>query len=271
MKYGTNGIYGIAFTIENCYNVDVEGGEKMIRAAICDDELLMLEQMHSIVQSTFLDNQLPCELSSFQSGIKLLVAHHQQPFDIIFLDILMPDCNGFDVAKEIRAISDKTLLLFVTSQDELVYDSFHYHPFYFLRKGDGSTFAESLSETVRKIVDFIKRNRVIALRLDSGEFRMICLQDILFIASRRNFVDYHLVSGEYIPIREPLNETQAKLDAYGFVRIHKQYVVNMSKIQKIAISKSSEVVLISSKALPIGRKFKQSTAFRYREFMRIIT
>ena len=67
----------------------------MIRAAICDDELLMPEQMHSIVQSTFLDNQLPCELSSFQSGTKLLVAHHQQPFDIIFLDILMPDCKSF--------------------------------------------------------------------------------------------------------------------------------------------------------------------------------
>lgn len=243
----------------------------MMRSAICDDDLTMLEQIYSVVHKTFDENNFPCELLCFQSGKEMLKIHKEYPFDIIFLDILMPDKNGFDVAKDVRAISDKTLLLFVTSQDELVYDSFNYHPFYFLRKGDSSTFSHSLSDAVNKIADFIKRNQMISLKLNSGEFRTICLQDILFIASNRNFTDYHLTSGEYIPVREQISVAEEKLNNNGFVRIHKQYIVNMNKIQRITVSRYAEVILSSSQSLPIGRKYKESTALKYKEYMRTIT
>lgn len=243
----------------------------MIRSAICDDEPVMLEQMYGIVHKTFDENNFPCDIFCFHSGNEMLKTHREHPFDIIFLDILMPDRNGFDVAKDVRIISDKTLLLFVTSQDELVYDSFNYRPFYFLRKGDSNTFAQSLSDTVKKIADFIKRNQMISLKLNSGESRIICLQDILFVASNRNFINYHLTSGEYVPVREQMNTAEEKLNANGFVRIHKQYIVNMNKIQKVIVSRYAEVILSSSRSLPIGRKYRESTALKYKEYMRIIT
>lgn len=85
---------------------------------------------------------------NYQSGDEMLKTLREQAFSIIFLDILMPDRDGFDIAKEIRSISDKTLLLFVTSQDELVNDRFDYHPFYYLRKGSASAFSQSLSDAV---------------------------------------------------------------------------------------------------------------------------
>ena len=243
----------------------------MIRSAICDDDFTMLEQMYSIVHKAFDENNFPCELLCFHSGKEMLKIHKEHYFDIIFLDILMPDKNGFDVAKDVRTISDKTLLLFVTSKDELVYDSFNYQPFYFLRKGDSTAFSRSLSDTVKKIADFIKRNQMISLKLNSGESQTICLQDILFIASNRNFTDYHLTSGEYIPVREQISTAEEKLSANGFVRIHKQYIVNMNKIRRINVSRYAEVILSSSHSLPIGRKYKESTALKYKEYMRTIT
>ncbi|MDE6426544.1 MAG: LytTR family DNA-binding domain-containing protein [Ruminococcus sp.] len=242
----------------------------MIRSAICDDESMILEQMYNIVHNTFNKNNFACDLFCFPSGVEMLKFHKEHPFDIIFLDILMPDRNGFDIAKDVRTISDKTLLLFVTSQDELVYDSFNYHPFYFLRKGDSSTFAQSLSDAVKKIADFISRNQMIPLKLNFGEFQTVCLQDILYIASNRNFIHYYLTSGEYIPVREQMNIAEEKLKSSGFIRIHKQYIVNMNKIQKITVSRYSEVILSSSQSLPIGRKYRESTAFKYKEYMRII-
>ncbi len=242
----------------------------MIRSAICDDESVILEQMYNVVHNTFDENNFACDLFCFQSGIEMLKSHKEHPFDIIFLDILMPDRSGFDVAKDVRTISDKTLLLFVTSQDELVYDSFNYHPFYFLRKGDSSTFSQSLSDAVKKIADFIKRNQMIPLKLNSGESQAVCLQDILFISSNRNFIYYHLTSGEYIPVREQMSSAEEKLKGSGFVRIHKQYIVNMNKIQKITVSRYAEVILSSSQSLPIGRKYRESTVLKYKEYMRII-
>lgn len=243
----------------------------MIRSAICDDEATSLEQIKKVVENTFTYNNFSCDIFCFSSGIEMLKFHKEQPFDIIFLDILMPDLNGFDIAKEVRAMSDKTLLLFVTSQDELVYDSFNYHPFYFLRKGDSLTFSQSLSDVARKIIDFTKRNQLISLKLNSGESRTICLQDILFLSSNRNFINYHLISGQYIPVREQMSIAEEKLSTYGFVRIHKQYIVNMNKIQKLQVSRYAEVILSSSHSLPIGRKYKGSAMLTYKNYMRIIT
>ena len=243
----------------------------MIYAAVCDDEPAMLEQMQRVISNTFAVNQIECELSHFLSGAEMLKSHREQRFDIIFLDILMPDYNGFDVAKEVRAISDKTLLLFVTSQDELVYDSFDYHPFYFLRKGDEGTFTQSLSDTVRKIIDFMKRNEMISIKLNSGETRTICLQDILFLSSNRNMVHYHLISGDYIPVREQLSDSDSRLQTYGFLRIHKQYIVNMNKILKLDSSRDASVLLPPNVILPIGRKYREQALLLYREFLRRIT
>lgn len=242
----------------------------MIKVAICDDEPVILELMHSVIHQTFRSDAFPCEISCFHSGEKMLEFHKNHPFDILFLDILMPDRNGFDIAKEVRAISNKTLLLFVTSQDELVYDSFNYHPFYFLRKGDGSTFAKSLSNITKKITDFISRNKMISLELNSGESKCICLQELLYIKSNRNFVDYHLVSGDYIPVRNKIKSVQEELATYGFVRIHKQYIANINKIQRLNISRYPEIILSSGKALPIGRKYKESVILKYKEHLRTI-
>lgn len=242
----------------------------MIRAAICDDETIMLEQMRHIIQETFVANNIDCTLSCYQSGIKMLETHHAQPFDIIFLDILMPDRNGFDIAKDVRAISDKTLLLFVTSQDELVYDSFNYHPFYFLRKGDEHTFSLSLSDTVKKIADFIKRNKMIPLVFNSGETQFVCLQDILYLSSNRNLIDYHLKSGNYIPVREQMNKAEERLSPFGFLRIHKQFIVNMNKIQRLNSSRNAEIILQSGVTLAVGRKYKEIVLQRYKEYMRTI-
>lgn len=242
----------------------------MIRVAICDDEAVMLSQMERIVQQTFADNGISCELFCFQSGTEMLTVHREHEFDIVFLDILMPDQNGFDVAKNIRTFSDKTLLLFVTSQDELVYDSFNYRPFYFLRKGDKHTFSQSLSEVVLKIVYFLKRNKYIPVKLNSGEVQMLFLQDILYISSNRNLLQYHLISGSYIPVREKLNDVESKLSPYSFIRIHKQYIVNMNKIQRLDTSREGSVTLLSGRTLPIGRKYRETALIQYKEFMRSI-
>lgn len=242
----------------------------MVRVAVCDDEITVLRQMEFVIQTTFDENEFDCELFCFQSGEELLEAYKKQPFDILFLDIRMPGQSGFDVAKEVRRISYKTLLLFVTSQDELVYDSFHYHPFYFLRKGTESDFEASLRDTVQKIALFIKCNEMMKLSLNSGEFRSVLVQDIVYLKSNRNFVDYHFASGEYIPVREQINIAEEKLIPYSFIRIHKQYIVNMQHINRISVSRYPEIQLSNGLHLPIGRKYKDAVSKKYTEYTRVL-
>ena len=240
----------------------------MIRAAICDDDKQMLNIMKSVIEETFSSHSFPCRISCYQTGSELLKDHMLHPFQILFLDILMPEQNGFDVAKEVRTISDKTLLLFVTSEDELVYDSFDYHPFFFLRKGEKATFSKSLAEAVKKIIDYIKRNEYMTLDLGAGEFRSVCMQDILYLKSNAHYTEYHMNDKSMLLIREPLSDSETKLERFGFVRIHKSYIVNIYKVKKIIVSRYPEIQLYSNIILPIGRRYKEAVSEKYKERMR---
>ena len=103
-----------------------------------------------------------------------------------------------------------------------------------------------------------------------GEYRAINLQDILYLKSNAHFVDYYLVSGEIIHVRELINDAESKLSEHGFARVHRQYIVNVYKIQKLNTSRYPEILLRNGKILPLGRKYKDTVALKYTERMRNI-
>lgn len=95
----------------------------MLRAAICDDESVILSMMKSSIEKTFLQEKFDCSIQAFSSGEELLKIHKDQPYDVLFLDIYMTGYSGFDVAKTVGKLTPNTLLIFVTSQDSMVYNS----------------------------------------------------------------------------------------------------------------------------------------------------
>lgn len=70
-----------------------------MKIAICDDNEDLLKNMHFILQNIFKQYTSYFEIFSFSSGNLLLKSHKESNFDVIFLDIDMPEINGFDVAK----------------------------------------------------------------------------------------------------------------------------------------------------------------------------
>ncbi len=97
---------------------------------ICDDEPKILSDISSKVNSSLPD----AAVSEFTSGKILLEDITENNCDILLLDIDMPEISRLDIAARLSALSHKPLLVFVTSHDELVYDSLQFHPFGFVRK-----------------------------------------------------------------------------------------------------------------------------------------
>ena len=83
----------------------------MIRAAICDDDDSICSQMRGIVDTAFSEHGISCTITCCSSGCELLKVHCEQQFDIVFLDIIMPDQDGFETARQLRMLSPYTLLL----------------------------------------------------------------------------------------------------------------------------------------------------------------
>lgn len=73
-----------------------------MRIAVCDDEPTILNLLHKLIAKELKANNLYFEsILIFESGYKLLNEYIQTPFDVIFLDIRMPDLSGFDIAAKL--------------------------------------------------------------------------------------------------------------------------------------------------------------------------
>ena len=80
----------------------------MIRVAICDDNKPTLDFLSRVIDDVMNENGMIHETSVYLSGSNFLTNHRNAPYDVVFLDIVMPELNGFDVAKQLRSISKNT-------------------------------------------------------------------------------------------------------------------------------------------------------------------
>ena len=141
-------------------------------------------------------------------------------------------------------------MIFVTSQDFLVYESFRYHPFGFIRKDYMQEELERVLreakakwESSRKRYTFRSDNKVISL----------FLHDILYIEAKGNYLEIH-GRDEIHRVRETLAAAQEKLMPCGFVRIHKGYLVNQEAVYTVG---ADTCLLTDETELPIGRSFRE--------------
>lgn len=111
----------------------------MLSLAFCDDDTNYLHTLTTSVKSELYKLGIPYSLTCFCSG-KDLVSHYQtnkQGFDMVFLDINMPEQDGLSTAAALRTYDQQVLLIFLTSMADKVYDAFGYNAFKFIRKDLG--------------------------------------------------------------------------------------------------------------------------------------
>lgn len=209
------------------------------------------------------------EISIFTSGNIVLHHHKQKHYDILFLDIFMPESSGFDVAKKIRNMSLRTHIVFVTAKQELVYDSFEYHPFYFIRKQPIKALYTELEHVVKKLLVIFKQEKQIDI-IDSGVgCTQIAVRDILYIKSEKHYLLYHLTSQNPIPIKErsTIGDKEPTLCEYDFFRPHQRYLVNMHHIDRFDTLINTRIV-DGGAQIPISRNMKADALKRFRVFKR---
>ena len=219
----------------------------MLTFAICDDEPIFCEQYSEMIR-----NQLEEEVKihTYTDAQEFLDTLWKENFDIVLLDIDMPGVSGFDIAREMSSMNTKPLLIFVTSQDMLVYETFRYHPFHFVRK---SYAEEELMTVVQEAVDERRRRRKNYCFRYENEMVSVSLEEITYIESTGNYLELHTTEGMY-RIRGTMINAEHDLAAHGFVRIHKGYLVNERAVYRIG---ANEVELVGNIILPMGRSNKE--------------
>ena len=217
----------------------------MIRIAIVDDEKVIREQIKKLVEK----KQNDCEIDTYGTGEDLLKA--DSVYDIIFLDIQMNGMNGIDTARALRQKADNTVLIFITSVKEYVFDAFDVAAFHYLIKPiEENKFWEVCDRAVLAVTKkkqnpsgqiFIK-TRSQSITLDQS--------NVLYIESRAKKVEIHTKTN-IVEAYAAISELEKQLVG-SFYRCHRGYLVNMAFIaayenDSITLNNGETIILSKDK------------------------
>ena len=218
-----------------------------IRCIFVDDEPIGLSVLLAHASKVPILNVL----GSFSSGMEALAFIKNNPVDLIFLDIQMPDLSGLELA---RILSPSVHIVFTTGHPQYAVEGFDLAATDYLLKPIG--FGRFLQTTHRVAASFqniasdLKSNDYIFVKT-GYDWARIDLDSLLYIETERNYLTFH-TSERRVLTRMKLAEILEKLPREAFIQIHKSYVISLSKIDKI----ERHQITLGERVLPLSATFR---------------
>lgn len=231
-----------------------------MRILICDDDMIFIQQFRELVFQEFKQQRYFVEFRWCQNGTEMVNIISSEPIDILFLDIEMPGMDGFMAAEQLNQLRNKPLLIFTTGFDHLVYDSFQYRPFWFLRKGHLS----ELSQIVKKAIDVLQHERRYYEINSNGEMYRFPITEILYFESDKHYAMLHTQKDCY-RFKKKLNEIDMQLRTYHFIRCHASFLVNCRYIK---VLRKNTVELTDGTEILISRSRMNETKTAFMQYIR---
>jgi len=239
----------------------------MLKIAVVDDNDLYLDLITTLVKSIFDEHSVSFEISKFSLGYKFLQSNAEKEYDVVFLDIMLPDIQGFDVVDKLRENRDNVFVIFITTEDGLVYKGYDYRPFNFVVKESEDLMKNRLCQIIKKLLKHIMRFQIITLELPRGEKKEIELNKIVYISSDKNYLTYHIKDSESVYLRQKISDIEADFSEYGFFRIHKKYIINWCNVKCIDVNKF-EITMTTGEIIPFIKSLKKRIEQEYLLYLR---
>ncbi|HVG18598.1 MAG TPA: LytTR family DNA-binding domain-containing protein [Blastocatellia bacterium] len=239
-----------------------------IRALIVDDEPLAREIVREMLRR---DPEMEV-VAEAANGLEALAAIEEHAPDIVFLDVQMPEMDGFGV---LEAVSRDRLpaVIFVTAYDQYAVRAFEVHAFdYILKPFDWERFEDALGRAKAQI----RRDDGLGQKLDAllqemkrrpghverliiktnGRVIFLRTEEIDWIEAEGNYVRLHVGKDSFLQ-RETISGLEARLDGREFPRIHRSTIVNIDRVQELRPWFQGDycVILRDGTQLPLSRNY----------------
>ena len=170
--------------------------------------------------------------------------------DLVFLDIQMNSISGLKIAD---TLPSECCFIFTTAYAEYALDGFNLDAVDFLHKPFSyERFEVAVEKAMRRINT--RRPSASEYLVVKQEYNnvIIPLNDILYLEAMENYTKIYRLSGNYVLSRTNLKSLQQALPTESFIRIHKSFIVPISKISSY---RNNQLLLNNNTALPIGRTY----------------
>ena len=228
-----------------------------MRVLVVDDEALARRNVTVLLHA---DPDIE-SIAECASGSEAVEAIRTSQPDLVFLDVQMPECDGFDVL-ELLGAELPPAIIFVTAHDEYALRAFEAGALdYLLKPFDDARFRRALERAKEKLAHYAPLQPQPAKRLvvrAPGQLLFLSVSDIDWIEAASYYACLH-VGGETHIIRRTLAELERDLGEEKFIRIHRSIIVNVDRIRGLELQSGGEyeVVLKSKARLRLSRRYRK--------------
>jgi two-component system, LytTR family, response regulator len=229
-----------------------------IRALVVDDEPLARRNLTVLLRR---DPDIGI-VTECGSGSDAIVEIRKTKPDLVFLDVQMPECDGFDVL-EILGSDLPPTVVFVTAHDEYALRAFDTGALdYLLKPFDDARFQRALNRAKEKLAHIAERRSKGVDRLvvkSAGQVLFLSESEIDWIEAADYYACLHVGNATHL-LRRTLTDLERELDARKFCRIHRSVIVRLDRIRGLELKKDGEyeVVLNSKVRLRLSRRFRKN-------------
>ena len=227
-----------------------------IRTIVVDDEPLARSSLNALLRP---DPDIDV-IGESASGLQALAGIRTLKPDLVFLDVQMPECDGFDVL-EMLGNDLPPAVIFVTAYDQYALRAFEAGALdYLLKPFDDARFRRALERAKDRI-----RNRPTGPRsLDrlvvkgAGQVTFIKVADIDWIEAADYYVSLHIGARTHL-LRRSMATLEQELSGRNFCRVHRSSIVNFDRVRAVQVDRNGEyeVLLADGTRLPLSRRYRK--------------
>lgn len=241
----------------------------MLRAVIVEDEKKSRETLAGLLKLFCKNIEIVAEADDVYSGIKAIETHSP---DVVFLDIQMPDGNGFMLLESLKEINFE--VIFTTAYDQFAIKAIKFSALDYLLK---PIFPDELKAAVKKaeekisgthsragiqtLLENIKSPVMDSPKIVLSTFdkiHIVNITDIVRCESDNYYTIFHFTEEKNLIVSKTLKEIEELLSGYNFIRPHKSHLVNLLYIKNFIKPDGGSITMIDGTNVPVSRRKRES-------------
>jgi len=243
----------------------------MIRTLIIDDEENIRLRLKDMILENFPQITVVGEADGVESGVKAIESLKPE---LVLLDIQMDDGNAFDLLKRVKQIPFK--VIFATAYEEYALKAIKFSALdYLLKPVSVDDLRIAFIKAEEQIMTDLKlqlaalqnnlrspKNKTIALRT-SEKIYLLDVNNIIRCEADRSYTYFFVSEQKKHIVSQPMKEFEDMLSEYGFIRIHKSHLINMSFIESFDKADGGYIILKDKTEIPVSRRKKSELLERF--------
>lgn len=222
---------------------------------ICDDNEGYLNQIDNIVKNWLENNGIDAQVYATANVHSAINVAGFSEYQIAFVDVEMPDMNGFEFTKVLRKKNPDIIIIMITNYTNYVYDAFSFQVYSYIYKDDMDIkIPDILGKAIGEITDFSKMFTYKIQR----ETYMINTRRIMYFQVNLHHMEMY-TEGGMVEFVEPMKNVETRLNKDIFVRINRNNIVNVRFVEEV----TCDYVLIGGNVkLPISNKYMKELQYK---------